>query len=447
MTKASQVFRIGTGAGFSSDRLDPAVALVEYGSLDALVFECLGERTLAFAHRDMLLAGGEGFNPLLGKRLRAILPLCERTKTRLITNMGAAAPLTAAEHAANIGRELQLSHLKVAAVLGDDVAHLITPQTKLVEPDCVVADVDRPLIGANAYLGADSILPALTDDADLIITGRVADPSLFVAPMQARFGWSNDDWEHLAIGTMAGHLMECAAQVTGGYFADPGFKVVEDLAMVGFPIAEVTPDGDVVITKLSCSGGRVDQQTVKEQLYYEVHDPAAYLTPDVTADFSRAELSSAGEDRVRISGINGRARSETLKVTVAFDGGYLAEAEISYAGAGALERAQLAADVINKRLDVVHGLDDCYRIDLIGSASLHASAGKVSPRSNDIRLRCAVRGRDHEEVANVLWETEALLCCGPAGGGGYRGHITPSVLTYSALVDRELVHTTIQMVS
>ena len=214
--------------------------------------------------------------------------------------MGAADPLTAAEHAANIGRELQLSHLKVVAVLGDDVAHLITPQTKLVEPDCVVADIDRPLIGANAYLGAESILPALTDDADLIITGRVADPSLFVAPMQARFGWSNDDWEHLAIGTMAGHLMECAAQVTGGYFADPGFKVVENLAMVGFPIAEVTPDGDVVITKLSCSGGRVDQRHHVAPLLEEIvlGGRARLLRQRLTVLPNRAPLVFGTEDFV-----------------------------------------------------------------------------------------------------------------------------------------------------
>ena len=250
----------------------------------------------------------------------------------------------------------------------------------------------------------------------------------------------------LANATVAGHLMECAAQVTGGYFADPGFKEVDQLARVGFPIAEISRDGSVVITKLPTTGGRVDSQTVKEQLYYEVHDPSAYITPDVIADFSMVELNDQGDNRVMVCGAKGRARTETLKVTVAFDGGHLAEAEVSYAGPGALNRAQLAGEVINQRLDKVHGSVNERRIDLIGAASLHANAGKFSPDSKDIRLRCALRTPDPEEAANVLWEMEALLCCGPAGGAGYRGHITPSVLTYSALLERDRIKTTVEFI-
>ena len=446
MPNHTDILRIGTGAGFSSDRLDPAMELVEHGSLDAIIFECLGERTLAFAHRDMQLANGIGYNPLLAKRMNHLLPLCNRHNTCLITNMGAADPLAAAVRTSEIAAQCQLGHLKIAAVLGDDVTHLITPDVELIEPECTVAQVGRPMIGANAYLGSQSITPALASGADVVITGRVADPSLFVAPMQAHFGWSNKDWQQLANATVAGHLMECAAQVTGGYFADPGFKEVDELARVGFPIAEISPDGSVVITKLPTTGGRVDRQTVKEQLYYEVHDPSAYITPDVIADFSMVELNDQGDNRVKICGAKGRARTETLKVTVAFDGGHLAEAEVSYAGPGALRRAQLAGEVINQRLDNVHGSVCERRIDLIGAASLHASAGKFSPDSKDIRLRCALRTPDLEEAANVLWEMEALLCCGPAGGAGYRGHITPSVLTYSALLDRDRVKTTVEFI-
>ena len=446
MANQTGILRIGTGAGFSSDRLDPAIQLVAQGSLDVIVFECLGERTLAFAHRDMQSPNGMGYNPLLAKRMKHLLPLCSQHNTRLITNMGAADPLAAALRTSEIASLNRLEHLNIAAVLGDDVTHLITPDTELIEPECTVAEIGRPMIGANAYLGAQSITPALADGADIVITGRVADPSLFLAPIQAHFGWSNNDWQELASGTVAGHLMECAAQVTGGYFADPGFKEVEELARVGFPIAEISRDGSLVITKLPTAGGRVDSQTVKEQLYYEVHDPSAYITPDVIADFSMIELNDQGNNRVMVRGAKGRTRTETLKVTIAFDGGYLAEAEISYAGPGALRRAQLAGEIISQRLDTVHGGNKERRIDMIGAASLHASAGKFSQNSTDIRLRCALRTPDHEEAANVLWEMEALLCCGPAGGGGYRGHITPSVLTYSALLERDQVKTTVEFI-
>ena len=446
MPNHTDILRIGTGAGFSSDRLDPAMELVEQGSLDAIIFECLGERTLAFAHRDMQLANGTGYNPLLVKRMNHLLPLCSHHNTCLITNMGAADPLAAAVRTSEIAAQCQLGHLNIAAVLGDDVTHLITPDVELIEPECTVAQIGRPMIGANAYLGSQSITPALMRGADVVITGRVADPSLFLAPMQAHFGWTHHDWQQLANGTVAGHLMECAAQVTGGYFADPGFKEVDELARVGFPIAEISRDGSVVITKLPTTGGRVDSQTVKEQLYYEVHDPSAYITPDVIADFSMVELNDQGDNRVMVCGAKGRARTETLKVTVAFDGGHLAEAEVSYAGPGALNRAQLAGEVINQRLDKVHGSVNERRIDLIGAASLHASAGKFSSNSKDIRLRCALRTADPEEAANVLWEMEALLCCGPAGGAGYRGHITPSVLTYSALLERDRIKTTVEFI-
>lgn len=443
----NDIYRIGTGAGFSSDRLDPAIDLVKRGNLDAIVFECVGERTLAFGHRDRQADPTKGYNPLLERRMRAILPLCrEHGGTRVVTNMGVANVQGAAEATAAVARELGLSGLKIAAVLGDDVSEDISADDELWEPGCTVSEVGRPFIGANAYLGADAILPALEAGADVVITGRVADPSLFLAPLQQHFNWDADAWPVLGAGTIVGHLMECAAQVTGGYFADPGFKDVNDLAYVGFPIAEVAADGSAVITKLPDTGGRVDEQTVKEQLIYEVHDPACYLNPDVTADFSNAALEEQGMDRVRVTGGSGAERPEKLKVTVAFDGGYLAEGGVSYAGANAVNRARLAGEVVEERLARVHGRNAPRRIDIIGSASLHASTLEGADDSRDVRLRCALRAQSREEAEDLLWEVESLLNCGPSGGGGYRGSITPSVMTYSTLIGRDQVSPSVEFI-
>ncbi len=439
--------RIGTGAGFSADRLDPAVELVQHGELDAIIFECIGERTLAFGHRDYLANAGKGYNPLLERRLRAVLPLCAEHNTQLISNMGVANPNAAVDKAVEIARDLGLNGCKIGAVTGDDVTHLIGPDTEIDKPGMTVADVGRPMVGANAYLGADSILPALEQDLDVIITGRVADPSLFLAPIRHAFDWQDDEWPMLGAGTLVGHLMECAAQVTGGYFADPGIKDVPNLAYVGFPIAEIEKDGTATITKIEQTGGLVNQQTVKEQLLYEVHDPSAYVTPDVTADFSQVVVEEMAFDRVRVRSARGTKRPDKLKVTVAFDGGFLAEAGISYAGPAASGRAKLARDILCERMTHLHGCQSPLRFDLIGLNSLHGSAMPI-PRGEieDVRLRASLRTHDREQAELLLWEVEALLCCGPAGGGGYRGHISPSVITHSAFLDRDQIEPGLRIV-
>jgi len=439
--------RIGTGAGFSADRLDPAVDLLRHGELDVIVFECVGERTLAFGHRDRQADPAAGYNPWLERRMRAILPLALEHGTTVITNMGVANPAGAAEKTAQVARALGVRGLRIAAIEDDDVSHLITPDTPLPEDGTDVAGIGRRMIGANAYLGADALLPALEEGADVIITGRTSDPALFLAPLRHAFGWAEDDWSRLGAGTLVGHLMECAAQITGGYFADPGHKDVAGLARVGFPIAEVGPEGEVVITKLPHAGGCVTAATVKEQLLYEVHDPGAYVTPDVVADFSRVRIDDRGDDRVRLHAAGGKSRPELLKVTVAFDGGHLAEAEVSYAGPGAIERARLAGEIVAERMAAVHGRNAPLRIDLIGVNALHGTAMDYPSDARDVRLRCAMRAGSREEAELLLWEVESLLCCGPAGGGGYRGRITPSVMTHNAFIDRAQVRPSMRMVT
>ena len=438
-------FRIGTGAGFSSDRLDPAVDLVERGKLDAVVLECLGERTVAFAHRDRMADPKRGYNSLLERRMRTLLPACRKAGTTMITNMGAANPRAAAERTLVIARELGLKGLKVACIEGDDVSALVRPDQPFMDEPGTLADVGMPVVGMNAYLGADAIIPALEADADVIIGGRLADPSMFLAPLAYRFGWDATDMARMGAGTLVGHLLECGMQVTGGYFADPGVKDVGNLAQCGYPIAEVQADGSAIITKLAGSGGCVTPATVKEQLLYEVHDPARYLTPDVTADFSRVDVRPAGDNRVKVSNASGTARPATLKVTVGFDGGFQGEAGVSYAGPAAQQRGQLAAEIMAERMARVHGIKSDLRIDLIGVSSLFATAGLRAADAQDVRLHVALRARQKVDAETMLWEVESLLCCGPAGGGGYRGAITPCVITKSVLIERERVKPSLQV--
>jgi hypothetical protein len=440
--------RIGTGAGFSSDRLDPALTLIEEGRLDYIIFECVGERTLAFGHRDRMADPAKGYNKQLDVRMRAVLPVALKHGTRVITNMGVANPAMAAERTVAIGRELGLTGLKVAYIEGDDVSDLIGPETEVPEINGFVKDVGKPVVGANAYIGADALLPAIEAGADVVITGRCADPSLFLAPLRHHFGWASDDWGRMGAGTLVGHLMECGMQITGGYFADPGHKDVADLAHCGYPIAEVEADGSAVITKLDSAGGLVDTRTVKEQMLYEVHNPQAYLTPDVIADFSRTQIDPSGDNRVRVSGANGRQRPDLLKVTLAFDSGVLAEGGVSYAGPGAAARARMAADIVELRIREVHGLQEKIRCDLIGVQSLHATAkGDNGLQSEDVRLHVAMRTDQQERAENLLWEIESLLCCGPAGGGGYRGQIQAAVHTESAYLPRGDAPTSFHMLT
>lgn len=430
------MIRIGSGAGFSADRLDPAVRLIERGRLDWIGFECLAERTLAQAQVARAADPDKGYNRFLEARMRACLPLCVRNGTRLITNMGAANPLAAARRTAEIAGP---DGPAVACITGDDVRHLIGLDTVLADLGRTVAEVGKPVVSANAYLGVEHILPAIDSGAAVVITGRVADPSLFLAPLVHAYGWSLDDWPRLGAGTLVGHLLECAGQVTGGYFADPGIKDVPGLANLGYPLAEVAPDGSAVITKLPEDGGMVTARTVKEQVLYEVHDPAVYRTPDVTADFSAVTVHEEDRDRVRVASAGGRTRPDTLKVTVAFDGGLVAEGGISYAGPGAAARAQLAADILRERLADV----EPKRLDVIGVASLHASlpgTGRNSAAATeDARLHVAARVPDDATAERILWEIEALYTCGPAGGAGVRGQVRRGFVTHDVYLPRDAV--------
>ena len=436
---------VGCAAGFSGDRTDAAApvvqALVDSGRPAVLIFETLAERTLALAQLARRGNPEAGYEPLLDDLLRPVLAQCLRHGVRIVSNFGAANPHGAALRIQQLARELGARRPRVAVVHGDDLSG--PHHRALLERALGPAMPTEPIVSANAYIGAQPIADALRAGADIVVCGRVADPSLVVGPALAHYGWQLDDWDRLARATMAGHLLECGAQVTGGYFADPGYKDVAGLACLGYPIAEIDADGHCSITKPAGTGGRVDERTVKEQLLYELHDPAAYLTPDVVADITGAHVAQAGTDRVRLDGVRGHARTPTLKVNVCFESGWFAEGEISYAGARAEARARLAGEVLRERLAGVAPL----RIDLIGVASVFGDdagrwlAAQAPGDARDVRLRVALQHQDHASAQRLVREVTALYCCGPAGGGGVRTAMRPRLGTVSCLVPRAAVTT------
>ena len=430
--------RIGAGAGYSGDRIDPAVELAEKGSLSYLIFECLAERTIAIAQKARLLDPSAGYDPLLEERMEAVLPTCAARRIRIISNMGAANPMAAAEKTREIARRLGLRGLRIAAVSGDDVFELLRGgKIESEKPEGPLPAVES-WVSANAYLGVSPILGALQSNADIILTGRVADPALFLAPLIHEFRWSLSDWETLGQGTVIGHLLECAGQLTGGYFADPGYKDVPNLAHLGFPIADVRPDGSAILTKVEGSGGILSRATCIEQLLYEIQDPSAYLTPDVVADFSNVDFQESGPNRVLVQGGKGRARPATLKVSIAYRDGYIGEGQISYAGPNASPRAELARAILEARLNGPEFSE--LRFDFIGINSIHGP--QLSAAAHDpyeIRLRVAGRAASYSMANRVPREVEALYTNGPAGGGGAWGATREIIAITPALIPRESV--------
>jgi len=437
--------RIGCGAGYAGDRIEPAVDLAERGQIDYLVLECLAERTIALAQQERRKDPSRGHDPLLAARMEALLGPCHRNGVRLVTNAGAAHPRAGAEKVAGVARSLDLPGLRVAAVTGDDVLEIVRRESpRLEELDATVADLGDRVVSANAYIGAGPIVEALAGGATVVVTGRAADPALFLGPLVHELGWSMEDWASLGRGTLVGHLLECAGQITGGYFADPGVKDVPDLAHLGFPLGEVDPDGSVVITKIEGTGGLVTAATCKEQLLYEIHDPSRYLTPDVVADFSEVTVAELGRDRVRVAGATGHPRPPTLKVAVGYLDGWIGEGQISYAGPGAVERGRLALEVVAERLRLTGVACRETRLDLIGVDALDGR-GRSSPGTpREVRIRVAARVDNATDAARVGNEVETLYTNGPAGGGGVSKSVREVVAVATAFLAREVVSTRVE---
>ncbi len=439
--------RIGAGAGFSGDRIEPAIELAEKGDLDYLVFECLAERTIALAQQARRANPEAGYDPYLEKRMLAVLPTCARKRVKIVTNMGGANPLAAARRTAALADQLGLPALKIAAIVGDDVLDALRPLNPEIEETGVrLADLGARVISANAYIGAAPIVAALREGADVVITGRTADPALFLGPLMHEFGWAETDWLRQGQGVLVGHLLECAGQITGGYFADPPYKTTADLARLGFPLAEVREDGELILTKVEGSGGRITQATVKEQLLYEIHDPASYVQPDVVADFSRVRVEDAGLDRVQVIGATGRERPDRLKVSIGYLDGWIGEGQISYAGSGAVERGRLALEIVRERLALCGVRTTQIRFDLIGLDALHGQRLSQGGEPYEVRVRVAAQVDNAEEAARIGAEVESLYTNGPAGGGGVAKSVREVIAIGSTYLAREHVRPEVRFV-
>lgn len=420
-----KTIRIGSGAGYAGDRLEPALTLMEKGNLDYIIFECLAERTIAIGQEQKLKNPNKGYNELLEYRMDQVLPLVKEKSVKVITNMGSANPEAAAEVIREIALKKGITGLKIAAVLGDDISGRIQQYMDydVLELNTKLKAIENKIISANAYIGVEGIIEALKKGADIIVTGRVADPSLVLAPIMYEFDVKEDDYDRIGKGIMTGHLLECAGQITGGYFADPGLKDVPELWNLGFPIAEISEDGEVVITKVEGTGGQVTTATCKEQLIYEIHDPAAYITPDGVADYTNITMEQIGKDRVLIKGATGKPKTDTLKVSIGYQDCFIGEGEISYGGSNAYEKARLGAEIVVKRLGSTGVKYDELRVDYIGVNSLykeHISNGMftVPPKNTEVRLRVSGRTATKAEAVKIANEVEALYTNGPAGGGG-----------------------------
>ncbi len=446
---------IGCGAGFAGDRYDAAVPVVRHLSDQDgpryLIYECLGERTLALAQLERSRDPVRGYSAFLDRYLELVLKGTLANGVRIVSNLGAAHPVAGARRVQALARELGLAPPRVAVVLGDDLRETLADDQLRAYPRLDgAAFLDRQITAANVYLGAVPIRDALQTGAEIVLVGRTTDSALVLGPLMHEFGWAEDDLDRMAAGTICGHLLECGAQMTGAYFTDPGFKDVPDLAHVGFPVAEVAPDGTFTVSKPDDTGGLVDRATVTEQVLYEMHDPAAYLVPEAACDITAMTLIETGPNRVAVEGMRGHARPETLKATICVENGWMAEAELSYSGPNALARAELAGRIVETRLRE-QGLNAPVAIDLIGGGAgldrgnLAETMARGLVPDGDYRVRLAMI-RDDKVQANVLIEElQALYCSGPAGGGGFRSSLTAQLATGSILIPRAEVEPNIRI--
>ena len=417
--------RIASGQGFWGDLLTAPMIQVRRGPIDYLVMDYLAEVTMSILQKQKLRNPSLGYARDFIETMDAIIEDVVRKGIRIITNAGGVNPQAAAETVLAIARSHGISGLRIGIVTGDDILHriddLIAAGYPLLHMDTGVpiAQVRDRLLSANVYLGARPVVEALARGAHIVITGRVTDTGLTLAPMVFEFGWSWDDWDKLAAGVVAGHINECGAQATGGNFLGD-WHLLPNLAEIGFPIIEAYPDGTFIVTKHEGTGGAVTRETVSEQLLYEIGNPQEYITPDCIADFTTIQLREDGNDRVAVFGIRGRNATETYKVSASYADGYSAVGTLVYSAPNALERARAADAILRKRLELL-GLEfEEIRTEFVGYNACHGPlAPPVDPP--EVMLRIGVRSHDYAAVERFSKEIAPLILTGPPGVTGFSG--------------------------
>ncbi len=445
--------RIGAGQGFYGDTVTAAVDMAGLGEVRYIAFDALSELTLAILLKDRQRDSALGYTRDLLPAMRLLLPLCRERRITLITNAGGLNPSGAGAEITALARDLGLRGLRVATVTGDDLLGRIDAlrgrglTLAHAETRASFAEIADRLVFACAYLGARPIVDALRQGANIVVAGRVADSALFLAPAVFELGWRWNDWDRLASGTIMGHILECSGQATGGNFVG-GWRSVPEPWRLGYPLAEVREDGECVISKPAGTGGLVTFDTVREQLLYEVHDPARYAAPDVIADFTSVTLQDLGENRVLVRGARGAPQPTQLKGIIGYHDGWMGEGRIGYCWPDALGKARLAEEILRHRFEIAGVRHEEICVEYQGVNSLH---GPLSPAPygdlNEVYLRVAARTRTQEDAARATREFPYLGLNGPPGIGGYGGITPPRELLglWPIQIPRELVEPSIQI--
>ncbi|WP_028612325.1 acyclic terpene utilization AtuA family protein [Paenibacillus harenae] len=448
-----RTIRIGAGQGFYGDSLLPAIETAKRGNVGYLCFDSLAELTLAILQKDRQRDASKGFARDIAVTMRELLPFIREKGIKLLTNAGGMNPLGAQREVARIAGELGLQGLKVAVVTGDDVLDRLQVWESQgislahMEDGGDASGIRSRIVFANAYLGAGPVVEALRQGADVIVTGRITDSALFLAPLIYEFGWGPKEWDRLAQGLLMGHLMECSGQAAGGNFSGD-WQSVEALDRIGFPVAEVREDGEFVLTKTEGTGGLVSADTVKEQLLYEIHDPSAYMTPDAVLDVTNVRLQDDGPNRVRVTGARGTKRPETLKVVMGYSDGWLGQAIWGYSWPDALAKAKEADRIVRSRIRRMNLRYDEIHTDYLGYNSLHGPlAREPAEQLNEVYLRIAVRTGSREDAAKLGRLVPPLMLSGPPAMAGFLGMMKPRELLgmWSCLVPRAIVENVIQI--
>ncbi len=445
--------RIASGQGFWGDLLTAPLEQVRRGNIDYLMMDYLAEVTMSIMQKQKNRNPALGYAKDLVEVCEQILPYLVKHNITLITNGGGVNPLGARDAIKAVAEKLGIT-IKIGTVLGDNILDRIDTLVgeghtmNHMETGQPIAEVKDKLLSANAYLGARPIVEALQQGAQIIITGRTTDTGLTLAPMIHEFGWSYDDWDKLAAGTVAGHINECGAQASGGNFLG-NWRALPDMANVGFPIIEAYPDGSFIVTKHEDTGGAVTRETVSEQLLYEIGDPSEYITPDVIADFTSIHLEDLGNNRVRVHGIIGKPATPFLKVSASYSDGYIAFSTLTYTAPDALEKAQVADAILRKRLQQLGLQFDEINTEFVGMNACHGDiANRRQPNfePNEVMMRVGVRSRDYKSVERFGKEIAPLVLTGPPSVTGFAGgRPKPGdvVAYFPALIRKDMIHTSV----
>ena len=441
--------RIASGQGFWGDLIDAPFHQVTKGKVDYLVMDYLAEVTMSILQKQKIRNPVLGYARDLPDLLKRILPICMDKGVKIITNGGGVNPVACADAILGIAVKSNINKLTIAVILGDDIRDNIN---EIISAGCELNNMDSgesilhykdKLVSANVYFGASPIVEALKKGADVVITGRTTDTGLTLAPMIYEFDWDKNNYNLMAAGTIAGHILECGAQSSGGNFLGD-WKSIDNMADIGFPIAEAYPNGEVIITKHPGTGGKVTFETVAEQLLYEIADPSAYITPDCVADFSSIKLQDLGNDKVRVYDIKGKEATAFYKVSCSYADGYTASGSLTYSWPDALSKARAADQILRKRLDNLGLKFDEIRTEFIGYNSTHGPLSvKIDEDNiNEIMLRVAVRSKEYESVKRFGMEIAPLILTGPPSVTGFAGgRPRPSeiIAYWPALIPKKLV--------